>query len=157
MKVTIPMLALLLACPGLQAQPAPAATPVPATTPPARVIKRVDVFVTDATPVAAGPEAVALSTQGILELWNLDDMERLNAKLGAGLPRDQQAAVRIVAERATSLSAQDQALLSRAANGQARAEALKLDRVPAVVINDAHVYYGGRTIEASLDAFRGGK
>ena len=121
------------------------------------VITRVDVFVSDATPVAAGAESVALAKQGKLSLWNLDDLERLHQKLGAGLPRDQAAAVKLVAQRAASLSTEDQVLLNKAANGRARADGFKIERVPAVLINEAHVYYGARSIEMALDAYRSGK
>ena len=120
-------------------------------------ITRVDVFVSDATPVAAGAESVALAKQGKLSLWNLDDLERLHQKLGAGLPRDQSAAVKLVAQRAASLSTEDQVLLNKAANGRARADGFKIERVPAVLINEAHVYYGARSIEMALDAYRSGK
>ena len=120
-------------------------------------IRRVDVFVSDRTPIAAGAESVALDDAGTLELWNLDDLERFNQKMAVGLPRNMEAAARIVAQRATSLSEADANLLSKAANGQSRADALRIDRVPAVVINESHVYYGARTIEEALHAYRSGR
>jgi len=120
-------------------------------------IRRVDVFVSDLTPIAAGVESVALDDAGTLELWNLDDMERFNQKMAVGLPRNIDAAARIVAQRATSLSHEDANLLSKAAQGQSRADALSIDRVPAVVINESRVYYGARSIEEALNAYRSGR
>ena len=120
-------------------------------------ITRVDVFTSDLAPIAAGSEALQLADSGQLELWNLDDLERFNQRLSANLPNDHAAATRLVAERATSLNADDQRLLSRAANGQSRADALKVTRVPAVVINEARIYYGARTVEAALTAYRNGQ
>lgn len=125
--------------------------------PSVELIRRVDVFVSDLTPIAAGAESVALDDAGTLELWNLDDLERFNQKMAVGLPRNMEAAARIVAQRATSLSEADANLLSKAANGQSRADALRIDRVPAVVINESHVYYGARTIEEALNAYRSGR
>ena len=120
-------------------------------------IRRVDVFVSDLTPIAAGAESVALDDAGTLELWNLDDLERFNQKMAVGLPRDKEAAARLVAQRATSLSNEDANLLSKAAQGQSRADALSIDRVPAVVINESHVYYGARSIEDAINAYRSGR
>lgn len=120
-------------------------------------IRRVDVFVSDRTPIAAGPESVALDDAGTLKLWNLDDLERFNQKMAVGLPRDKEAAARLVAQRATSLSNEDANLLSKAAQGQSRADALSIDRVPAVVINESHVYYGARSIEDAINAYRSGR
>ena len=120
-------------------------------------IARVDVFVSDKTPIAAGAESQNLSAAGTLELWNLDDMERFNARLALNLPRDTNEAARIVAERATNLSAEDQTLLTRAANGQTRADGLHVERLPAVVINERHVYYGAPSIEAALNRYRSGQ
>ncbi len=120
-------------------------------------IRRVDVFVSDLTPIAAGAESVALDDAGTLELWNLDDLERFNQKMAVGLPRNVEAAARVVAQRATSLSHDDANLLSKAAQGQSRADALSIDRVPAVVINESHVYYGARSIEEALNAYRSGR
>ncbi len=120
-------------------------------------IARVDVFVSDKTPIAAGAESQSLSATGKLELWNLDDMERFNARLAVNLPRDINAASRMVAERATNLSADEQTLLTRAANGQTRADGLHVERLPAVVINERHVYYGAPSIEAALQRYRSGQ
>ena len=120
-------------------------------------IARVDVFVSDKTPIAAGAESQNLSAAGSLELWNLDDMERFNARLALNLPRNTNEAARIVAERATNLSADDKTLLTRAANGQTRADGLHVERLPAVVINERHVYYGAHSIEAALQRYRSGQ
>ena len=133
------------------------AVPAPNVATSVAPIARVDVFVSDKTPIAAGAESQDLSAAGTLELWNLDDMERFNARLALNLPRDTNEAARIVAERATNLSAEDQTLLTRAANGQTRADGLRVERLPAVVINERHVYYGATSIETALQRYRSGQ
>ena len=148
------VLASLCASLAAQTRAVPAGT---ATSGAVAVIARVDVFVSDKTPIAAGAESQSLSAIGKLELWNLDDMERFNARLAVNLPRDITEASRIVAERAMNLSSEEQALLSRAANGQTRADGLHVERLPAVVINELHVYYGAPSIEAALQRYRSGQ
>ena len=133
------------------------AVPAPHNATAVAAIARVDVFVSDKTPIAAGAESQDLSAAGTLELWNLDDMERFNARLALNLPRNTNEAARIVAERATNLSADDKTLLTRAANGQTRADGLHVERLPAVVINERHVYYGAPSIEAALQRYRSGQ
>ena len=133
------------------------AVPAPHNATAVAAIARVDVFVSDKTPIAAGAESQNLSAAGSLELWNLDDMERFNARLALNLPRNTNEAARIVAERATNLSADDKTLLTRAANGQTRADGLHVERLPAVVINERHVYYGAPSIEAALQRYRSGQ
>ena len=44
-----------------------------------------------------------------------------------------------------------------AANGQTRADGLHVERLPAVVINERHVYYGAPSIEAALHRYRSGQ
>ena len=133
-------------CAGIHAQ----TRAVPAARTTVAAIARVDVFVSDKTPIAAGAESQNLGVAGTLELWNLDDMERFNARLALNLPRDTNEAARIVAERATNLSAEDQTLLTRA-------DGLHVERLPAVVINERHVYYGAPSIEAALQRYRSGQ
>ncbi len=133
------------------------AVPAPNTATAVAAITRVDVFVSDKTPIAAGDESQSLAAGGTLNLWNLDDMERFNARLALGLPRDMAMAAKQLAARTANLTVDEQALLSKAANGQSRADALSIERVPAVVVNEKHVYYGARTIEEALGAYRSGR
>ena len=66
-------------------------------------------------------------------------------------------AARLVAERAAALSSEELALMARAANANVRADAFKVERLPAVVVNESRVYYGSRAIEDALRAYRGGR
>jgi len=154
-RILLPVILLAGLCASLAAQTR--AVPATGTATSVPQIARVDVFVSDKTPIAAGAESQSLSAIGKLELWNLDDMERFNARLAVNLPRDITEASRIVAERATNLSADEQTLLTRAANGQTRADGLHVERLPAVVINERHVYYGAPSIEAALQRYRSGQ
>lgn len=122
----------------------------------AATITRVDVFVDDLSPIAAGTEAKALAAEGALLFWNLDDLERFSAKLlGSNVPRELAAAKQRVAQRIAALTPEELAEFSRLATGQARAEGFNVKRLPAVVINEQHVYYGPRAVEEALRAFRG--
>ncbi len=117
-------------------------------------ITRVDVFVDDLSPIAAGAEAQALEDSGVLMLWNLDDLERFNTRMAQDLPRDLASAKTRLAERIQALTPSELAELSHATTGTARAEGFHVTRLPAVLINEAHLYYGPRNVEAALQAFR---
>ncbi len=117
-------------------------------------IIRVDVFVDDLSPIAAGTEAKALESTGALTLWNLDDLERFNTRMAQNLPRDLARAKETLAARIHAMTPAEVAALSHAATGSARAEGFHVTRLPAVLINEAHLYYGPRTVEAALQAFR---
>jgi len=117
-------------------------------------ITRVDVFVDDLSPIAAGAEAQALDRAGVLMLWNLDDLERFNTRMAQDLPRDLASAKQRLAERIQSMAPTEVAELSHAATGNARAEGFHVTRLPAVLINEQHLYYGPRSVEAALQAYR---
>ena len=117
-------------------------------------ITRVDVFVDDMSPIAAGAEAQALEQSGVLMLWNLDDLERFNTRMAQDLPRDLASATQRLTARIQALAPSELAELSHATTGTARAEGFHVTRLPAVLINEAHLYYGPRTVEAALQAFR---
>jgi integrating conjugative element protein (TIGR03757 family) len=118
-------------------------------------IKQVDVFVTDATPIAAGQRAVSLESAGSLRLYNLDDQQRINRRLVVGIdPKtDPNEIARIVRVRASALTDADRQALARAALGQAMAKGMKVTRVPAVVINQEHIFYGAKSIEQAMETY----
>ena len=118
------------------------------------VIRRVDVFVSDTAPIAAGAEAKALASSGVLVLWNVDDLERFNTRMAANLPRDLAAAKRVVAERVAALTPDERMAVANAATGVSRADGFKVTRLPAVLVNEAHLYYGPRNVEEALAAYR---
>ena len=117
-------------------------------------ITRVDVFVDDLSPIAAGAEAKALESSGALTLWNLDDLERFNTRMAQNLPRDLARAKETLAARIHAMTPAEVATLSHAATGSARAEGFHVTRLPAVLINEQHLYYGPRSVEAALEAYR---
>ena len=117
-------------------------------------ITRVDVFVDDLSPIAAGTEAKALESSGVLTLWNLDDLERFNTRMAQDLPRDLARAKETLAARIHAMTPAEVAALSHAATGSARAEGFHVVRLPAVLINEQHLYYGPRSVEAALEAYR---
>ena len=118
------------------------------------IIRRVDVFVSDSAPIAAGAEAKALASSGVLVLWNVDDLERFNTRMAQNLPRDLAAAKRVVAERVAALTPDERMAVANAATGVSRADGFKVTRLPAVLVNEAHLYYGPRNVEEALAAYR---
>lgn len=118
------------------------------------VIRRVDVFVSDSAPIAAGSEAQALANSGVLVLWNVDDLERFNTRMAQNLPRDLAAAKRVVAERVAALTPDERMAVANAATGVSRADGFKVTRLPAVLVNEAHLFYGPRNVEEALAAYR---
>ena len=92
-------------------------------------ITRVDVFVDDLSPIAAGAEAKALESSGALTLWNLDDLERFNTRMAQDLPRDLARAKETLAARIHAMTPAEVAALSHAATGSARAEGFHVGEV----------------------------
>ena len=83
-RILLPVVLLGALCASAYAQ----TRAVPAARTTVAAITRVDVFVSDKTPIAAGTESQGLAAGGSLNLWNLDDMERFNSRLALGLPPD---------------------------------------------------------------------
>ena len=119
-------------------------------------VHRVDVFTQDGTPIAAGTYALSLEKAGTLAIYNLDDMAKLNDRLGLGLPNNETQAKAMVAQRVNALTEAQMADYAHAANGQARADSFNINRTPAVVINEKHVYYGAASVEFAIGAYRKG-
>ncbi len=139
-----------------QAPDAAAAGGAPIAAPARGEVFRVDVFTQDGTPIAAGSYAMSLEKAGTLAIYNLDDMAKLNDRLGQGLPNNETQAKAMVAQRVNALSEAQIADYAHAANGQARADSFKISRTPAVVINEKHVYYGASSVEFAIGAYRKG-
>ena len=75
-----------------------------------------------------------------LEVYDLGAPKRFEEQLGAGLPSDRAAAQRLLEQRLQAADLEAQVLA--AFGGLLQAARLGLDRLPAVVFDDAAIVYG---------------
>ena len=102
----------------------------------------VAVFTLSSIPVLADGAAV----------YELDRRDRLAARLGAGLPFEPERALAAARRRMDSPEGRElRSDLADAAEGNALAARLGIDRLPAVVVDDRFVVYGVRDVRRALD------
>jgi integrating conjugative element protein (TIGR03757 family) len=87
-------------------------------------------------------------------VFELDGIERFQAVLSSGLPRDPEAAKRAALTRIGQLDAGQMALVRRTALGLAKASQYGLDRYPAVVFDGRAVVYGVTSVADALNHYR---
>lgn len=79
----------------------------------------------------------------------LDAAEQLEAELSADLPADPQQAAALAQQRLQSGGASLQKRLADAYQGLTDAWSLGIVKIPAIVIDQRHVIYGGHDVEAA--------
>ena len=89
-----------------------------------------------------------------LKIYNLDGIQRIEAKLSKDLTADPEQSKRIVLQRIQQLGATDRAQMQRAAMGLAKAVQYGVDRYPAIVFDGQVVVYGLTDVEAALQHYR---
>jgi len=153
MKAAWPLVVLCVSvglCPGLGAADEGRVTP-----------QRIDVFVApDQAGHVTGQNALERRWPGVrLEIHDLGAPQRFEQRLSAGLPGDPAAAQRLFEKRLQAEDLEAQALA--AFGGLLQAARLGLDRLPAVVFDDAAIVYGvtdlpeaARQYEGWIDADR---
>ena len=88
-------------------------------------------------------------------VYELDARDRLAAGLGAGLPADPERALAEARRRADSPEGRSlRRALAAAAEGNALASKLGVERLPAVVVDGRHVVYGVRDAHRALEMVR---
>jgi integrating conjugative element protein (TIGR03757 family) len=112
----------------------------------------VEVFSAADRPVAMGldfdNEALSVT------VYEIDGIERFQALLSKGLPRDPEAAKRTALTRIGQLDAGQRATVRHAALGLAKASQYGLDRYPAIVFDGRAVVYGVTSLADALEHFR---
>jgi len=89
-----------------------------------------------------------------LQIYNLDGVQRVEAKLSEGLTSDPEQSKHIVLQRIQQLGATDRAQMQRAAMGLAKAVQYGIDRYPAMVFDGQVVVYGLTDLEVALQHYR---
>jgi len=138
----------LLSAPGRAAPPGAAAQPL-AVDPPVHTI---EVFTTRDRPVTGrqGRDAASADATPTVEVYRVDAIRALEARLSRDLPVDAGASERIVLERLKQLDATARDQLHHAASGLAKATQYGIDRIPAVVIDGQWVVYGRTDVAGAL-------
>lgn len=89
-----------------------------------------------------------------LHIYELDGIQRIEAKLSEGLTADPEQSKRVVLQRFQQLREEDRARMQRAAMGLAKAMQYGVDRYPAIVFNGEVAIYGVTDIGEALDRYR---
>ena len=89
-----------------------------------------------------------------LQIYELDGIQRIEAKLSQGLTADPEQSRRVVLQRFQQLREEDRARMQRAAMGLAKAAQYGVDRYPAIVFDGEVAIYGVTDIGEALDRYR---
>ena len=103
---------------------------------------RLDVFTTEDRPMRGATEFLRRHPGAILYVHRVDHIELLEAELSLDLSADPDKARRQALERLQDLPKERQDELQQTAKGLALALQLGIERVPAIVIDQARVIYG---------------
>jgi integrating conjugative element protein (TIGR03757 family) len=116
----------------------------------------IEVFTSTDLPIAGG--AVTSSVPGRpsfdLQIYNLDSIQRIEAKLSKDLSSDPEQSKRIVLQRIQELGATDRAEMQHAAMGLAKAVQYGVDRYPAIVFDGEVAIYGVTDIHEALHRYQ---
>ena len=112
----------------------------------------IDVYTTTARPVALS--TVARNPSIVLNVVEVDAIERFEATLSVELPSEPETAQRTLRARLAALKEDAIAPLQKSAVGLASAAQLGIDRTPAIVFNHTAVVYGVTDLTEALRRFR---
>lgn len=109
-------------------------------------ITSVEVFANSAmnvvTPASAAPYMV--------KVYRVDGLAQIEASFSQGIPMDEKKAKAYFQQHQDEIKKRYSAQATNAANGITRAIQYKLDRIPAVVINQRSVVYGVTNVEQAV-------
>tara|TARA_R110002096_G_scaffold156192_2_gene320774 strand:+ start:653 stop:1087 length:435 start_codon:yes stop_codon:yes gene_type:complete len=116
----------------------------------------IEVFTSTDLPITgeAVINAGAARLKNELQIYELDGIQRIEAKLSKDLSADPEQSKRIVLQRIQKLGAADRTQMQRAAMGLAKAVQYGVDRYPAIVFDGQMVVYGVTDLEAALQYYR---
>lgn len=116
----------------------------------------IEVFTSSDLPITGG--AVISPAPGRptadLQIYNLDGIQRVEAKLSEGLTADPEQSKRVVLQRFQQLQEEDRAQMQRAAMGLAEAMQYGIDRYPAIVFDGEVAIYGVTDIDEALHRYQ---
>jgi len=116
----------------------------------------VEVFTTTESSVT---DQVAINSQAVhgeteFHVYELDGIQRVEAKLSEGLTADPEESKQVVLQRFQQLNEDDRARMQRAAMGLAKAMQYGIDRYPAIVFDGDVVIYGMTDIGEALHRYQ---
>lgn len=115
----------------------------------------VEVFTTSGSPIARDADLPRPSFGVIdLQIYKLDGIQRIEAKLSEGLTADPEQSKRVVLQRLQQLHEEDRAQMQRTAMGLAKALQYGVDRYPAIVFNGEVAIYGVTDIGEALRRYQ---
>ena len=116
----------------------------------------VEVFTTTELPVtgevAITSEAAHAKTE--FHVYELDGIQRIEAKLSEGLTADPEQSKQVVLRRFQQLHEEDRARMRRAAMGLAKAMQYGIDRYPVIVFDGEVAIYGVTDIGEALHRYQ---
>ena len=116
----------------------------------------IEIFTTTDSSVA-GEAAISQQPdyrESELHVYELDGIQRIEAKLSKDLSADPEQSKRIVLQRIQQLDEVSRAQMQRAAMGLAKAVQYGVDRHPAIVFDGQVVVYGLTDLEVALQHYR---
>lgn len=115
----------------------------------------VEVFTTSASPITRNADLSRVSS-GVIELqvYELDGIQRIEAKLSEGLTADPEQSKRVVLQHFQELREDDRARMQLAAMGLAKAMQYGIDRYPAIVFDGEVAIYGMTDIGEALHRYQ---
>ncbi len=116
----------------------------------------IEVFTTTDLPVT-GESTISQQAdymESELHVYELDGIQRIEAKLSKDLTADPEQSKLVVLQRFQQLHDGDRAQMQRAAMGLAKAVQYGIDRYPAMVFDGQVVVYGLTDLEVALQHYR---
>ena len=116
---------------------------------------RIEVFTTADFPMTRDAELFQRSARvADPNIYELDGMRRIEAKLSEGLTANPEQAKRLAMQRIQLLDRENRTQMQQAAIGLAKAVQYGVDRYPAIVFDGVAVVYGVTDIREALHRYR---
>ena len=116
----------------------------------------VEIFTTTELPVTGEVAITSVASHAKTEfhVYELDGIQRVEAKLSQGLSADLEQSKQVVLQRFQQLHEDDRARMQRAAMGLAKAMQYGVDRYPAIVFDGEVAIYGVTDIGEALHRYQ---
>ncbi len=116
----------------------------------------IEVFISTDLPINGGaainPDTARSKID--LQIYELDGIQRIEAKLSQGLTSDPEQSKRVVLQRFQQLHEEDRVQMQRAAMGLAKALQYGVDRYPAIVFDGEVAIYGVTDIGEAVHRYQ---
>lgn len=89
-----------------------------------------------------------------LQIYRLDGMQRIDTQLNQGLPKSQEAALAYMRQNYAAIKRKYEPQILEAAQGLQLAQRYKIDRLPAIVINQRSVVFGVADVDQAIATYQ---